>query len=80
MRRVERLKAAFLTEYRALCERHGLQVIHMSNGEDEYSPFRVATADPELLAAAVQEMLLEPVVAVRHESPREVGRGDGDGQ
>lgn len=60
----ERDKAAFLTEYRALCERHGFMVIHIDRRDKGYSPFALAIVTPELLAIAVEEMMLEPVANV----------------
>lgn len=53
----ERAKAAFVTEYRALCENHGLMVIQVD--AEGYSPFAVAELNRALLEGMVQEMLLE---------------------
>lgn len=55
----ERRKAAFLTEYRALCERYGMMVIRVENPGD-YWAFAVGIPDTITLDAAIQEMMLEP--------------------
>jgi hypothetical protein len=56
----ERDKAAFLTDYRALCEKHGLMVIRVEN-DGEYWAFSTARLDTASLEASIQEMLFEPV-------------------
>lgn len=62
----ERHKAVFLSEYRALCQRHGLMVkpgrlvIYADRHEGEYSPFSLASLDEESLDLAILEMSIEP--------------------
>ncbi len=57
----ERRKAAFLTEYKTLCRKHGMMVIQVTC--DDYSPMSVADLceDPASLDKAVGEMLIEPL-------------------
>lgn len=62
----ERAKADFLTEYRHLCESHGMMVIRVEN-PGEYWAFSAARFDREVLDAAIQEMLLEPVRSISQE-------------
>jgi acetylornithine/succinyldiaminopimelate/putrescine aminotransferase len=64
--REEKAKAAFLTEYRELCERHGYMVIRIENS-GEYWAFSLANLEPQMMDIAVQEMLLEPVRKIVHE-------------
>lgn len=64
----ERRKAAFLDEYRALCRKHGLLVIHVNCAEDEYSPFSLAYLDEATLDRVVLEMNLEPCRTIRQEA------------
>lgn len=63
----ERAKAAFLTDYRALCEKHGLMVVRVENPKDDYWPFVLARPAGKMLDIAIQEMLLEPVRTIVHE-------------
>jgi hypothetical protein len=66
---VERRKAAFLYEYRALCRKHGLMVIYIARSDDEYSPFSLAYLDGATLDRAVLEMNLEPCRKISQEAP-----------
>jgi hypothetical protein len=65
----DKQKAAFLTEYRALCEKHGLFVIHVIR--EEYCPFALAILNEEdgtkVFDLAINEMLLESLVRIRKE-------------
>lgn len=64
----ERRKADFLSEYRALCRRHGLLVIHVNGANDEYSPFSLAYLDEATLERVVLEMSLEPCRTISQEA------------
>jgi hypothetical protein len=66
-KREEQAKAAFLTDYRTLCEKHGMMVIRVESEADTYWAFSAAKLDRPVLDIAIQEMLMEPVRSIVHE-------------
>lgn len=57
--RLERMKAAFLTEYRQLCESHGFMVIRIEN--EGYTTWETAIIHPQVLDECIQEMLINKI-------------------
>lgn len=58
----ERKKAAFLSEYKAICERYGMILIQVMH-DVEYCPQAVATTDlcPHAPARQVEQALIEHI-------------------
>lgn len=64
--RADRERAAFLWEYRQLCERYGLMVIHVYR-ENDYSPASLARFHRKEFDKAMTELHLEPIKTILDE-------------
>lgn len=64
----EKKKAAFITEYKALCERFEMIVCH-DCGDEEYAAFFVGCVDedPRMIEISCTEMLIEDMKFIIHE-------------